>query len=135
MLKGVIRVKMFKKRTYFIAISALVSMLLFVQSAYAASITVWIKSNEHTAYSDFMYVTKGTTVQFYGTSSATSTHNMLLALFDPNGSVIDSVIIPPNSDSIGDTYTVTESGYYSIGIGCGGTGQTGCSGYGVLAEF
>lgn len=120
-----------KKRTILIALSALTLVLVFVQSAYAASVTVSLTKDRHSAVSQVLYLSKGDTVQFYGESSLTSKHNVDLALFDPDGNRVDSVILPPNSYG-GDTYTVTVSGNYVLGLGCGGVGQNGCSAYGVL---
>ncbi|MDN8593180.1 hypothetical protein Q0V21_31105 [Paenibacillus sp. 11B] len=123
-----------KKRST-VTLLLLVFSLLFVHSASAAtSKTVYLARDQHAAFSDDLYFSTGDVISFYGESSVTSVHNVVLVLFGPNGGALDSVIIAPNGSG-GDTYTVTQSGYYSIGLGTGGAGQTGSVAYGTISKF
>ncbi len=123
-----------KKRVVHVAFVFMALMLVFVQSAYAASVTASLKPANHSALSNTLNFSVGDTISFYGTSSLTSVHNVELALFDPDAKKVSSVILSPNSTG-GDTYTVQKSGDYLIGVGCGGTGQTGCSVIAVMEPF
>lgn len=86
--------------------------------------------------SDNMYAAKGTTI-YYQVTTQGSRHNVGFGVYKhgSNGqhTLVSAVKGAPSGS--GESYgivTVPSNGQYFVRVACGGNGQTGCKGFGMM---